>query len=160
MAKDLNKVMIIGRLGTDPDMRYTSSGNPVTTFRVAVSRQWKDSNGDLREETEWFSIVTWNKLAEICHQHLNKGTRVYLEGRLQTRSWEDQQTGQIRYKTEVVASDMIILDARTSTSRESGHPLGDDEQYVSRNLPRSSFAADSDSSFSPSLDIGDDDIPF
>jgi single-strand DNA-binding protein len=158
MAKDLNKVMIIGRLGTDPDMRYTANGNPVTTFRVAVSRQWKDSSGELREETEWFSIVTWNKLAEICHNHLNKNIRVYLEGRLQTRSWEDQQSGQTRYKTEVVASDMIILDSRAA--RESGQPTAEPEAAQPRDPSRASYPAESGESFPPPLDIGDDDIPF
>src|ERR1044071_3872788 len=118
MAKDLNKVLIIGRLGKDPEMRYTTSGSPVTTFPVASGRQWRDSNGEQRDETEWFSVVVWNKLAEICSQHLSKGSRVYIEGRLQTRSWEDSQTGQMRYRTEVVANDMIILDHRAS--RESG----------------------------------------
>lgn len=160
--KDLNKVMIIGRLGTDPDMRYTSSGNPVTTFRVAVSRQWKDSSGDLREETEWFSIVAWNKLAEICHQHLTKNTRVYLEGRLQTRSWEDQHTGQTRYKTEVVANDMIILDSRAPRDHLS---LPADQSVPHRDQPSASqkqdaWSEDQDEDYLPPLDIGDDDIPF
>lgn len=160
MAKDLNKVMIIGRLGTDPDMRYTSSGNPVTTFRVAVSRQWKDSSGDLREETEWFSVVTWNKLAEICHQHLNKNTRVYLEGRLQTRSWDDQQTGQTRYKTEVVASDMIILDGRYQRDGGSSVHTNDEDVHALRDTSRSSSRPDTFDYQTPPLDIGDDDIPF
>jgi single-strand DNA-binding protein len=159
MVKDLNKVMIIGRLGTDPDMRYTSSGSPVTTFRVAVSRQWKDSSGDMREETEWFSIVTWNKLAEICHQHLVKNARVYLEGRLQTRSWEDQYSGQTRYKTEVVANDMIMLDSRAS--RESAPPITDEDVYPLGNAARSTNrATNDDDRYQPPLDIGDEDIPF
>src|SRR5918911_1259702 len=116
MAKDLNKVMIIGRLGKDPEMRYTPGGSPVTTFSVAAGRQWKDGNGDVREETEWFNVVTWNKLAEICNEHLRKASRVYIEGRLQTRQWQDQE-GQTRYRTEVIASDMIMLDSRAA--RES-----------------------------------------
>ena len=85
MAKDLNKVMIIGRLGKDPEMRYTTGGSPVTTFSVAAGRQWKDGNGDTREETEWFNVVAWGNLAEICKQYLAKGQQVYVEGRLQTR---------------------------------------------------------------------------
>lgn len=147
MAKDLNKVMIIGRLGTDPEMRQTPSGNPVTTFRVAAGRQWTDGGGDRREETEWFSIVTWNKLAEICKQYLAKGSRVYIEGRLQTRSWEDPQSGQTRYKTEVIASDMIILESRSG--RDPSLPPYDDERPTRGDRY-------------PSLpdDIGDDDIPF
>jgi single-strand DNA-binding protein len=165
MAKDLNKVMIIGRLGTDPEMRYTASGNPVTTFRVAASRQWKDSSGEFREETEWFSIVTWNKLAEICNQHLNKNMRVYLEGRLQTRSWEDQQSGQTRYKTEVVANDMIMLDTRDMrATRDGGGETsnGDAElsppHIASRSIYRNDTMQTSDS-YLPPLDIGDEDIP-
>jgi single-strand DNA-binding protein len=142
MAKDLNKVMIIGRLGVDPEIRYTPSGNPVTTFRVAAGRQWTDAGGERREETEWFSVVTWNKLAEICKQYLGKGSRVYIEGRLQTRSWEDAQSGQTRYKTEVIASDMIILDNRG----RDGAPYEDERPYRANER------------FSD--DIGDDDIPF
>lgn len=164
MAKDLNKVMIIGRLGTDPEMRYTASGNPVTTFRVAASRQWKDSSGEFREETEWFSIVTWNKLAEICHQHLSKNMRVYLEGRLQTRSWEDQQSGQTRYKTEVVANDMIILDTRDIRGlREAGGGHTNEESELSPPAvaPRPVYRNnDGNQSYLPPLDIGDEDIPF
>lgn len=160
MAKDLNKVMIIGRLGTAPELRYTAGGSPVTTFRVASCRQWRDSRGDLREETEWFNIVTWNKLAEICSHHLDRNTRVYLEGRLQTRSWEDQQSGQIRYKTEVVANDMIILDTRASQqdTPPDDTPL---ETAPRRNLAHPCFpdgAPLEEDTSSP--EIGDDDIPF
>ncbi len=154
MARDLNKVMIIGRLGIDPEMRYTPSGSPVTTFRVAAGRQWKDANGETREETEWFSIVAWNKLAEICNQYLTKGTRVYLEGRLQTRSWEDQQSGQTRYKTEVIANDMIILDSR---AQREVSPSIDDDDAASRGGSRSSQRGGSGY---PPPDIGDEDIPF
>lgn len=166
MAKDLNKVMIIGRLGTDPEMRYTASGNPVATFRVAASRQWKDSSGEFREETEWFSIVTWNKLAEICNQHLNKNMRVYLEGRLQTRSWEDQQSGQTRYKTEVVANDMIILDTRDmrATRDGGGQASNGDAEFPPPHIAsRSGYRGDdmhTSDGYVPPLDIGDEDIPF
>ncbi|HEY1012997.1 MAG TPA: single-stranded DNA-binding protein, partial [Herpetosiphonaceae bacterium] len=112
MAKDLNKVQLTGRLGADPEMRFTPQGSAVTTFRVASNRSWKTTDGETKEDTEWFSIVAWNKLAEICNQYLTKGSRVYIEGRCQTRSWEDTSTGQTRYKTEVIANDMIILDGR------------------------------------------------
>ncbi|RRR74536.1 MAG: single-stranded DNA-binding protein [Candidatus Viridilinea halotolerans] len=156
MARDLNKVMLIGRLGVDPEMRYTPTGSAVTTFRMAVGRQWRDSNGENREETEWFSVVSWNKLAEICNQYLTKGTRVYIEGRLQTRSWEDQQTGQTRYKTEVIASDMIILD-----SREGRAPREGDEYGAPRDAPRDTPRPPPRASTTPPPpDIGDEDIPF
>ncbi len=108
MAKDLNKVMLTGHLGADPEMRYTPQGSAVTTFRVASGRTWKSSDGMQHDDTEWFRIVSWDKLAEICNQYLTKGTRVYVEGRLQTRKWTGQD-GQERYTTEVIAQDMIIL---------------------------------------------------
>ena len=116
MSKDLNKVMLTGRLGADPEMRYTSGGNAVTTFRVASSRRRNSPDGEPREETEWFRVVAWDKLAEIVSNHLSKGSRVYIEGRLQTRSWEGQD-GQKRYTTEVVANDMIMLDSRRDAER-------------------------------------------
>jgi single-strand DNA-binding protein len=111
MAKDLNKVQMTGRLGADPEMRFTPQGHAVTTFRVASNRSWRTTEGEAHEETEWFRVVAWNKLAEICNQWLAKGSRVYVEGRMQTRQWEDQE-GQTRYLSEVVANDIIILDSR------------------------------------------------
>jgi single-strand DNA-binding protein len=89
MSRGLNKVMLIGRLGRDPEMRYTPSGRPVTTFSLATSRTWNTSEGERRTDTEWFTIVAWGSLAEICKQYLVKGQQVYIEGRLQTRHWED-----------------------------------------------------------------------
>jgi single-strand DNA-binding protein len=103
--------MIIGRLGRDPEMRYTPSGKPVTSFSVVVSRGWTTSNGERREATEWFNIVAWGNLAEVCNQYLRKGSHVYVEGRLQTRSWDDPE-GQRHSRTELVASEMVFLDSR------------------------------------------------
>jgi single-strand DNA-binding protein len=111
MAKDLNKVMLTGHLGADPEMRYTPQGSAVTTFRVASGRSWKSSDGTQHDDTEWFRVVAWDKLGEICNQYLTKGTRVYVEGRLQTRKWQDQN-GNDRYSTEVIANDMIILSSK------------------------------------------------
>ena len=108
---NLNKVMIIGNLGSDPEMRFTANGTPVTTFRMAVNWRRQGQEGERREETEWFSVVAWNKLAETCNQYLAKGRRAYVEGRLQTRSWEGQD-GQTRYRTEIIASNVIFLDRR------------------------------------------------
>lgn len=112
MAKDLNKVMLTGYLGADPEMRFTPQGSAVTTFRVASGRAWKSADGTQHDDTEWFRVVAWDKLGEICNQYLTKGTRVYIEGRLQTRKWQDKD-GQDRYTTEVIAQDMIILSSRT-----------------------------------------------
>jgi single-strand DNA-binding protein len=111
MAKELNKVQLTGRLGADPEMRFTPQGHAVTTFRVASNRSWRSADGEAHEDTEWFRVVAWNKLAEICNQFLVKGARVYVEGRLQTRQWQDQE-GQTRSSTEVIANDMIMLDTR------------------------------------------------
>lgn len=113
MARGLNKVMIIGNLGGDPEMRYTPGGKPVTSFSVAVSRGWRTSEGERREATEWFNVVSWGNLAEICNQHLRKGSYVYIEGRLQTRSWDDAE-GTRHFRTELVANEMIILDGRNA----------------------------------------------
>lgn len=109
MTRGLNKVLLIGRLGRDPEMRYTPSGRPVTTFSVATNRTWNTSDGDKRTETEWFNIVAWGNLAEICKQYLAKNRLVYIEGRLQTRHWEDSD-GNKHSTTEIVANEMIMLD--------------------------------------------------
>lgn len=122
MSRGLNKVMIIGHLGREPEMRYTPSGRPVTTFNIATNRSWSASDGEKHTETEWFNIVSWGNLAEICKQYLTKGQQVYIEGRLQTRRWED--TEGVRHVTvEIVASEMMIL--------------GDRKEINSQNIPMS-----------------------
>ncbi|MCJ7655860.1 MAG: single-stranded DNA-binding protein [Dehalococcoidia bacterium] len=105
----LNRVMLIGNVGTDPEMRFTPSGNPVTSFRVATSRVYTTSEGERRQETEWFTVVAWKKQAESCNQFLTKGQRVYVEGSLRTRSWEGRD-GQKRLTVEVVANRVLFLD--------------------------------------------------
>jgi single-strand DNA-binding protein len=122
MSRGLNKVMIIGNLGRDPEMRYTPSGRPVTTFSVATSRTWNTSEGEKHVETEWFNVVAWSNLAEICKQFLTKGQQVYIEGRLQTRHWDDQD-GNKHTSVEIVANEMIILGER----REIGDNPADSE---------------------------------
>ncbi len=113
MGRGLNKVMIIGYVGRDPEMRYTPSGRPVTSFSVATSRTWTSTEGERREETEWLNVVAWGNLAEICKAHLTKNQQVYVEGRLQTRGWEDE-TGKKHFRTELVANEMILLGDRRS----------------------------------------------
>lgn len=120
MSKDLNKVQLTGRLGKDPEVRITPQNNTVTQFTVASNRRWRTADGQDQSDTEWFNVVAWNKLGEICGEYLKKGSRVYIEGRLQTRSWDDQETGQKRYKTEVIANDMIMLDSKTERSGDYG----------------------------------------
>ena len=110
MSHGLNKIMVIGHLGHDPEMRYTPAGKPVTTFSVAVNRSWESSDGTRQNQTEWFNVLAWGKLAEFCKQSLSKGKQVYVEGRLQTRQWTGQD-GQQRQATEIVIEDMLILDS-------------------------------------------------
>ena len=117
MSRSLNKVQIIGHLGKDPEMRYTPSGKPVTTFSVAVTRSWVSSDSERHSETEWFNVVAWSNLAETCKQYLTKGRLVYIEGRLQTRRWDDKE-GQKHTSVEVVANEMIMLDRRDSNSSD------------------------------------------
>ncbi len=126
MSMSLNKVMIIGNVGRLPEMRYTPNGNPVTTFTVATNRRWLTPEGEAREETEWFNVVAWNKLAETCNQLItNKGIKVYVEGRLQTRSWEGQD-GQKRTRTEVIANSVILLDSRQKPAAPADDLYGDE----------------------------------
>jgi single-strand DNA-binding protein len=107
--------MIIGYLGRDPEMRYTPSGKPVTTFSVGTSRNWTTADGERRSETEWFNVVTWGNLAEICKQYLNKGQQVYIDGRLQTRRWEDS-SGTKHTTIEIVANEMMMLGDRPDSN--------------------------------------------
>jgi len=111
MSRGLNKIQIIGHLGKEPEMRYTPSGKPVTTFTVAVSRSWNTGDGERHSETEWFNVVAWGNLAEICKQYLTKGQQVYIEGRLQTRRWDDKE-GAKHTSVEVVANEMMMLGER------------------------------------------------
>lgn len=121
----VNKAIIIGRLGRDPEVRYTPSGSAVANFSVATSEEWKDKEtGEKRERTEWHRIVAFNRLGEICGEYLSKGRQVYIEGRIQTREWEDQN-GVKRYTTEIVANQMQMLGARDSAGggRPDGPPV-------------------------------------
>jgi single-strand DNA-binding protein len=126
MSRSLNKLLIIGYLGRDPEMRYTSAGKAVTTFSVATNRAWSGANGERHEETEWFTVVTWGNLAEICKQHLAKGSQVYVEGRLQTRRWEDTE-GKKHAAVEIIASEMIQLGEKRESAAAGGYPPSEEE---------------------------------
>ena len=136
----VNKVILIGNLGADPELRYTPAGRGVVNFRMATTRNWTTKDGEKREETEWHRIVAWDKLAEICGEYLKKGSPVYIEGRIQTRSWEDQ-SGTKRWSTEIVGGEMKMLGSRQATEAQSSSstPPPDD-------LP-STFEADDDLPF-------------
>jgi len=126
MAKGLNKVMLIGRLGQDPEMRYTPSGKPLTKFQLAVNRSWTSASKEKKTETEWFTIVAWGKLAEICNQYLNKGKQVYIEGRLHTRHWQDEDATK-HYSVEIVAQEMIMLGSPDDPEDQGEEPITEND---------------------------------
>lgn len=145
MASTINKVILIGNLGADPDLKYISNGNPVCELRLATSEQWKDKNGQKQEKTEWHRVIIWGKMAEISAKYLRKGSKVYAEGRIETRAWEDKE-GNKRYTTEIKANNVGFLD-----KREGGNNSDRDCGPASN---QSSFDAPSyDSSSDPDADI-------
>ena len=158
---NLNKVMLIGRLGQDPEIRYTQSGSAVANATIATNDYWTDKQGEKQERTEWHSLVLWDRLADLAQSYLKKGSQVYVEGRLQTRNWEDQQ-GQKHYKTEVVVTTMQFLD--TKSSEDGAPPVGGSSDYsVNSATPQaSSSSADSANGQKAPQDEGfiKDDIPF
>lgn len=145
----VNKVILVGRLGSDPELKYTSNSQAIARFSVATSEQWKNKQtGDMQEKTEWHRVVVWGKMAEICGQHLSKGRQVYIEGKLQTRSWEDQASGQKKYSTEVVAQTVQFLGAAGEKSQGAGQsaaPAGGDFAQNFGNEP--SFDSDEEIPF-------------
>ena len=163
----INKVIIVGRLGRDPELRYTGSGTAVSSFSVATDDSWTDKSGDRQTRTEWHNVVAWSRLAEICGQYLNKGKLVYIEGRLQTREWEDRD-GNRRWTTEIVASEMKMLSGPRDqdSDRMSGPapspPVGN-EQKPSEQKPseqKPSEQKPNEGSGGMEVGITDDDIPF
>jgi single-strand DNA-binding protein len=138
MPFDLNKILLIGHVGADPEMQFTSGGSPVTRFRLAVNRSRGGAGGEAgerpQEETEWFTVVAWNKLAETCNQFVGKGQRVFVEGRLETRTWEGRD-GQKRLDLRVVASNVLFLDRRTSAYGEGDGPAAGGDDIDPEDLP-------------------------
>ncbi len=147
--RSVNKAILIGNLGRDPELRHTASGKAVATFTVATNRSWTGPDGTAQEGTEWHNIVAWDRLAEICQQYLQKGRKVYIEGRIQTRSWDDK-SGQKRYMTEIVANQMIILDAPGGARGEGG----------AARTPRAERPATPEPEYEFEGDHADDDLPF
>lgn len=126
----VNKVILVGNLGQDPEVRYSTSGSPVANFSIATSESWNDKNGQRQERTEWHRIVAWGKLAELCGEYLSKGRQVYVEGKLQTRNWEDRD-GNKRYTTEIIANQVTFLGGREGASPGGGsrRPAQDENRY-------------------------------
>jgi len=146
----INKVILVGRLGKDPEVRSTPSGTSVAKFTIATDERFTDKNGEKQERTEWHNIVAWGKLGEICGQYLRKGKLVYIEGSIRTDSWDDKESGQKKYRTEIVARDMKMLDRR-----------GDDEGGGGGSYSGASRGGSSRSSAAPAPDMGDDEeVPF
>jgi single-strand DNA-binding protein len=143
MAKSVNKAILIGRLGRDPESRSTPSGTTLTKFSLATDEKFTDRSGERQERTEWHNIIAWGKLGEICGQYLRKGSLVYIEGSIRTDSWDDKETGKKMYRTEIVAQEMTMLD-----SKRDGSSGGGDRSY---SAPATSSVADSPE---------DDDVPF
>ena len=133
----LNKVMMIGRLGGNPEIKYTNSGSAVASFSMALTEYWRDKQGDRQEKTEWVNVVAWERLADQAQSFLQKGSVVYVEGKLQTRSWDDQQ-GQKKYKTEVVANQFRFLDSRSEKSQAPQQPQENEQNqnpYIEDDTP-------------------------
>ena len=128
----MNKAMVIGNLGNDPEIRYTQSGTPVATFSIATTDRWKDTEGQTQENTTWHRIVAWKGLAEICGEYLKKGSKVYIEGRMQTRKWEEN--GIIRYTTEIIAKNMEMLGGR-NFDQETDSSSASNEDHFRDNPP-------------------------
>ena len=145
MPKSVNKVILVGNLGQDPEVKYTPSGTPVAKFSVATNERFKDRSGEWQDRTEWHNVVAWQRLAEIIGEHVKKGSKLYIEGKLETSSWDDRQGGKKRYRTEIVARDIVLLgpndDAEENRSRSRN---GREHQQIHP---------------SPS-EITDEDIPF
>jgi single-strand DNA-binding protein len=160
-ARSLNKVLLIGNLTRDPEMRYTNSGAAVVTFGLATNKSWKDSDGETQELAEFHNIVAWNKLAEICQQLLAVGMKVYVEGSLNTRSWEGDD-GVKRYKTEIRVDEMILLDSKGKQGAgldEEGQPEGQPSEEREEKGKKSSKEEVSEEE-APDEDPLEEDLPF
>lgn len=156
MARGINKVILIGNIGVDPDVRYLPNGSPVTTLSIATSEAWKDkATGQKQERTEWHRVVCFNRLGEIAGEYIRKGSKIYVEGSLRTRKWQDQQ-GQDRYTTEIIANDIQMLDSKGTAS--SGYEDMPQTQFApaNQNVDRQQPAQMPQDAF----DQLDDDVPF
>jgi single-strand DNA-binding protein len=157
MAKSVNKVILIGNLGKDPEVRYTPQGTAVATLTIATNERFKDKDGNWQDRTEWHRVVAWQRLAEIAGEYLKKGRSVYIEGKLQTRSWEDKNTHEKKYSTEIVANDLVLLGGGQGHGEEGGGG------QRSRGAASSGGAGNFNQGapdYEGATQITDDDIPF
>lgn len=166
MARGINKVILVGNIGGDPEVRYMPNGNAVTTLSVATSESWKDKEtGNKQERTEWHRVVCFNRLGEIAGEYVRKGSKLYVEGSLRTRKWQDPQ-GQDRYTTEIVASDIQMLDGKGQTNAPYGdaQPMGQQQEPQQQNSyarkPQQAAPQPTQKAVQDAFDELDDDIPF
>jgi single-strand DNA-binding protein len=154
-GKSVNKVTLLGHLGKDPEMKYTPQGTPVVKFSMATNERWKDKNGEWQDRAEWHNLVAWQRLAEIISEYCHKGSQLYVEGRLQTRSWDDKETKQKKYMTEIVVNEIVLL---------GGKGNGGDSDRGEGNYQREGFdqtrSARGGSAVTEDNPITDEDIPF
>jgi single-strand DNA-binding protein len=156
-GKSVNKVILLGNLGKDPEVKYTPQGTPVAKLALATNERYKDKDGQWQDRTEWHNVVVWQRLAEIAGEYLKKGSKVYIEGRLQTRSWEDKQSSQKRYATEVVANDLVLLGGRGEAGGESS---GYSRAAAAGNNNFDQRTPEQEPVVAASTPISDEDIPF
>jgi single-strand DNA-binding protein len=155
--KSVNKVILIGNLGKDPEVKYTPQGTAVAKITLATNERFKGKDGNWQDRTEWHNVVLWQRLAEIAGEYLKKGGKVYIEGRLQTRSWDDKQTGQKKYMTEVVASDLVLLGGR---GEGGGEHAGSRAAVASNGNDFDQRGPEPEHAAAPASPITDEDIPF
>lgn len=144
MARTLNKVMLIGNVGKDPELKFTPSGIPVVTFRIATSESWKDRDGNTKEHTDWHTVVAWRGLADIISKLVKKGSRIYIDGRIQTRNFEDKQ-GNKKHIVEILAENMLLLDSIKDRYNDGDYPDTDFDNYDGQH--NENFSPDTDLSF-------------
>ena len=157
MSNSVNKVILIGNLGKDPELKYTPSGTAVAKFSLATNERFKDKAGEWQDRTEWHNIVAWARLAEIAGEYLKKGRSVYVEGRIQTHSWDDKQTGQKKYMTEIIANDLVLLGGRGEGGEGGG---GGRVRPAAAAEPSAAEPSVPEENSAPSTEITDADIPF
>jgi single-strand DNA-binding protein len=150
MSRSINKVILVGNVGKDPEVKYTPSGTPVAKFSLATNEKYKDRSDEWQERVEWHNVVAWQRLAEIVGEYVNKGSKLYIEGKLHTSSWEDKQSGEKRHRTEIVALDLVLLDPAPNNS----------EQDRSEGRPQRTQQAEREPAYAGAAAIIEENIPF
>ena len=145
MPKSVNKVILVGNVGKDPEVKYSPSGTPIAKFSLATNEKYKDRSDEWQERTEWHNIVAWQRLAEIVGEYVKKGAKLYIEGKLQTSSWEDRESGTKKYRTEIVARDLVLLGSHENSSSDDRHKRNGNQHEAAH---------------ASSAESTDEDIPF